>query len=69
MKRGLDMERLKNVYKVFADLGDGESGEILVFSHSHDNAAKKAKVYFSRSKKKDIQKVEKIELIHKDVIY
>lgn len=63
------MERLKNVYRVSADLGEGENGDILIFSHSYDNAAKKAKVYFLRSRKKDIQKLEKIELIHKDVIY
>lgn len=38
------MERLKNVYKITIEAGSGKC-EYYVFSHSHDNALKKIKVF------------------------
>mgnify|MGYP004644989547 CR=1 FL=1 len=42
------MERLKNVYKISADLEDGTTIIKHIFSHTHDNALKKFKVANSR---------------------
>ena len=44
------MERLKNVYKISADLEDGTTIIKHVFSHTHDNALKKFKVANSRNR-------------------
>lgn len=63
------MDRLKNVYKVSAYLNNGTIGNILVFSHSHDNAIKKAKMYFLRKEHMEIDKIVKVDMIHKNVIY
>lgn len=61
------MERLKNVYKVEAETTSG-SIEKFIFSHSHDNAMKKMKVYLQR-KNISILKIAKVEKIHENVIY
>ena len=63
------MERLKNVYKISADLEDGTTITKHIFSHTHDNALKKFKVANSRNKLPEIIKVNFVELILKDVIY
>lgn len=63
------MERLKNVYRVSADLDNGTAENILVFSHTHDNAIKKAKMYFLRKQHREIDKFAKVEMIHENVIY
>lgn len=61
------MERPKNVYKVLAETQNGNE-EILVFSHTHDNAVKKTKVYLER-KGVVIKNIVNAEKIHKNVIY
>lgn len=63
------MERLKNVYKISADLEDGTTIIKHIFSHTNDNALKKFKVANSRNKLPEIIKVNSVELILKDVIY
>lgn len=63
------MERLKNVYEVTAELTDGNAQKIMVFSHSCDNAAKKAKIYFSRKEQAEINKILVIKTLHENVIY
>ena len=63
------MERLKNVYKISADLEDGTTIIKHVFSHTCDNAFKKFKVANSRNKLHEIIKVNSVELLLKDVIY
>ena len=62
-----NMERLKNVYRILIETESGNK-EILVFSHTHDNAVKKARVYFERKGIliKDIVNAEKI---HDNDIY
>ena len=61
------MERLKNVYRILIDTESGNK-EILVFSHTHDNAVKKARVYFER-KGIIIKDIVNAEKIHDNVIY
>ena len=63
------MERLKNVYKISADLEDGTTIIKHIFSHTHDNALKKFKAANSRNKLPEIKKVNSVELLLKDVIY
>ena len=63
------MERLKNVYKISADLEDGTTITKHSISHTHDNALKKFKVANNRNKLPEIIKVNSVELILKDVIY
>lgn len=63
------MERLKNVYEITAELTDGSEQKIRVFSHSHDNAAKKAKVYFLRKEHTEINKIVVVKMLHQNVIY
>lgn len=63
------MERSKNVYRVSADLDNGNAGSILVFSHTHDNAIKKAKMYFLQKEHREIDKIAKVEMIYQNVIY
>lgn len=63
------MERLKNVYKVSAYLDNGTFENIFVFSHTYDNAIKKAKMFFLRKRRCEISKLEKVEMIHENVIY
>ena len=63
------MERLKNVYKISADLEDGTTITKHIFSHTHDIALKKFKVANNRNKLPEIIKVNSVELILKDVIY
>ena len=62
-----NMERLKNVYRILIDTESGNK-EILVFSHTHDNAVKKARVYFER-KGVIIKDIVNAEKIHDNVIY
>ena len=62
-----NMERLKNVYRILIDTETGNK-EILVFSHTHDNAVKKARVYFER-KGIIIKDIVNAEKIHDNVIY
>ena len=61
------MERLKNVYRILIETESGNK-EILVFSHTHDNAVKKAIVYFER-KGVIIKDIVNAEKIHDNVIY
>ena len=61
------MERLKNVYRILIDTESGNK-EILVFSHTHDNAVKKARVCFER-KGLIIKDIVNAEKIHDNVIY
>lgn len=61
------MERIKNVYRILIDTESGNK-EILVFSHTHDNAVKKARVYFER-KGVIIKDIVNAEKIHDNVIY
>ena len=61
------VERLKNVYRILIDTESGNK-EILVFSHTHDNAVKKARVYFER-KCVIIKDIVNAEKIHDNVIY
>ena len=61
------IERLKNVYRILIDTESGNK-EILVFSHTHDNAVKKARVYFER-KGIIIKDIVNAEKIHDNVIY
>ena len=61
------MERLKNVYRILIETESGNK-EILVFSHTHDNAVKKARVYFER-KGIIIKDIVNAEKIHDNVIY
>lgn len=63
------MERIKNVYRINAKLNNGEAKEILVFSHTSENALKKAKTYILKTELKDITDNAEIKLICKDVIY
>ena len=62
-----NMERLKNVYRILIETESGNK-EILVFSHTHDNAVKKARVYFER-KGIIIKDIVNAEKIHDNVIY
>ena len=62
-----NMDRLKNVYRILIDTESGNK-EILVFSHTHDNAVKKARVYFER-KGIIIKDIVNAEKIHDNVIY
>ena len=62
-----NVERLKNVYRILIDTESGNK-EILVFSHTHDNAVKKARVYFER-KGIIIKDIVNAEKIHDNVIY
>lgn len=61
------MERLKNVYKVTVT---AEKEQIIkyVFSHSHDNATKKIKVFLQRKGIINFN-IANVELMHQDVIY
>ena len=61
------MDRLKNVYRILIDTESGNK-EILVFSHTHDNAVNKARVYFER-KGVIIKDIVNAEKIHDNVIY
>ena len=61
------MERLKNVYRILIDTESGNK-EIIVFSHTHDNAVKKDRVYFER-KGIIIKDIVNAEKIHDNVIY
>ena len=61
------MERIKNVYRILIDTESGNK-EIIVFSHTHDNAVKKARVYFER-KGIIIKDIVNAEKIHDNVIY
>ena len=61
------MERLKNVYRILIETESGNN-EILVFSHTHDNAVKKTKVYLER-KGVVIKNIVNVEKIHENVIY
>ena len=61
------MERIKNVYRILIDTESGNK-EILVFSHTHDNAVKKARIYFER-KGIIIKDIVNAEKIHDNVIY
>ena len=61
------MERIKNVYRILIETESGNK-EILVFSHTHDNAVKKARVYFER-KGVIIKDIVNAEKIHDNVIY
>ena len=66
------MERLKNVYEITAELTDGSEQKIRVFSHSHDNAAKKAKVtphVGVRKEHTEINKIVVVKMLHQNVIY
>ena len=62
-----NMERLKNVYRILIET-ENSNKEILVFSHTHDNAVKKARVYFER-KGIIIKDIVNAEKIHDNVIY
>ena len=61
------MDRIKNVYRILIETESGNK-EILVFSHTHDNAVKKARVYFER-KGVIIKDIVNAEKIHDNVIY
>lgn len=61
------MERMKNVYKITIVRG-AEKEDFLVFSHSHDNAIKKIKVFLQRKGIIDFE-IAKAEILHKNVIY
>lgn len=63
------MDRLKNVYRISADLEDETTIIEHVFSHTCDNALKKFKVVNSRKGLSEIKKVNSVELLLKDVIY
>ena len=62
-----NMERLKNVYRILIETESGNK-EILIFSHTHDNAVKKARVYFER-KGVIIKDIVNAEKIHDNIIY
>lgn len=61
------MERIKNVYRILIDTESGNK-EVLVFSHTHDNAVKKARMHLER-KGVTIKDIVNAEKIHDDVIY
>lgn len=62
------MERLKNVYKVTVKCENGNEIELKVFSHSLENAVKKATSHCQKQLIK-VLSVEKTELIFENVIY
>ena len=65
----MDWRRIKNVYKVTADLQNGNNSTLVVFSHSPENALKKAKDFYLKTMHTEIQKLVCVDCIYKDVIY
>lgn len=60
-------ERIKDVYMITANTERGEIKKY-IFSHSHDNAAKKMRVYLERHGIMD-EKIVNIEKILTNVLY
>lgn len=61
------MKRLKNVYKITAETENGRI-EKYIFSHSHDNAAKKMRIYLERNGNQ-MKNIVNIELLLEGVLY
>lgn len=65
----MSWSRYKNLYKVTADLQNGNKATVLVFSHTPDNALKKAKNYYLRVMQTEIKTLVSVECIYKNIIY
>lgn len=61
------LQRLKNVYKITAETENGRI-EKYIFSHSHDNAAKKMRIYLERNGNQ-MKNIVNIELLLEGVLY